>query len=427
MTKRLLMSDTPPFAPPEVTDDDICWASNLLNLPKDAFHGKDGSDPRQAVLKSLEEMDVAACPGSGKTTLLVAKLAILAEKWRDNTRGLCVLSHTNAARKEIETKLGNTTAGRRLLSYPHFIGTIHGFVNEFLAIPLLRSRGYQIKMIDTDLSQKRRWLALPPNTRAGLETNGYGPPILSVKSPDFGIGPVCWGKKRTPLRSDTDTYKKIRDVCRQSSMDGYFCYDEMFVWAGDLMDKVPGVVEVLRNRFPLLFIDEAQDNTEDQSAILHRIFLGGGGTVIRQRFGDANQAIFNFVGYKGAESDFPDDRIKTIDLPTSHRFGQTIADLADPLALVPHSLKAGDGMSTQAGEFRAGAVLAQMLGHGFGARTHMELFVDVHQVCPHGGETDVYPGADLLVGKTFGQQGKNFRFASGELAGFVQCHGRFNE
>jgi ATP-dependent exoDNAse (exonuclease V) beta subunit len=37
------------------------------------------------------------------------------------------------------------------------------------------------------------------------------------------------------------------------------------------MDKVPGVVQVIRDRFPLLFIDEAQDNSEDQSAILARI------------------------------------------------------------------------------------------------------------------------------------------------------------
>jgi superfamily I DNA/RNA helicase len=85
-------------------------------------------------------MDVAACPGSGKTTVLIAKLAILAKKWKYRTRGLCVLSHTNAARKIIENRLGNSSEGRRLLSYPHFIGTIHSFVNEFLAIPCLERK-----------------------------------------------------------------------------------------------------------------------------------------------------------------------------------------------------------------------------------------------------------------------------------------------
>lgn len=95
------MSDEQSFVPPEITDDDIRWASDLLNLPHGSFFGSDGNDPRQEVLKSMERIDVAACPGSGKTTLLVAKLAILARKWNYRTHGICVLSHTNTARNEI--------------------------------------------------------------------------------------------------------------------------------------------------------------------------------------------------------------------------------------------------------------------------------------------------------------------------------------
>src|SRR5713101_2599547 len=112
------MSDNARFVPATITDEDIHWASGLLGLREDAFYGRDGDDPRQQILKTMEKMDLAACPGSGKTTLLVAKLAILAEKWRYRTRGICVLSHTNAARHEIETRLGNSTVGCRLLSYP---------------------------------------------------------------------------------------------------------------------------------------------------------------------------------------------------------------------------------------------------------------------------------------------------------------------
>ena len=126
------MYDT--FRHPEVTDDDIGWASTLLGLPGDAFTRSDGKDTRQDVLKSIVPMDIAACPGSGKTTLLVAKLAILGKKWQYRTRGICVLSHTNAARREIESRLGNTAPGRHLLSYPHFIGTIQRFIDEFLAM-----------------------------------------------------------------------------------------------------------------------------------------------------------------------------------------------------------------------------------------------------------------------------------------------------
>jgi len=308
-----------------------------LGLSVDAFYGTEGTDPRQEVLKCMDSIDVAACPGSGKTTLLVAKLAILAEKWQYRTRGICVLSHTNAARHEIEKHLGNTATGRRLLGYPHYIGTIHGFVNEFLAMPWLRSLGYPIKMIDTEVCHRRRWNSLPHNIRIGLEQNHYGPSVLSVKTSDFGVGQVRWGKGKQ-LGTNTPTYSNIQNACRDSADDGYFCYDEMFMWAGELMGTVFGVVDVLRNRFPILLIDEAQDNSKEQSAILSRIFMEGDNAVIRQRFGDANQAIFDFLGAEEAAADkFPG--ASKMELPNSYRFGQTIAKMADPLGLKPYDLQ----------------------------------------------------------------------------------------
>ncbi|NJS13585.1 MAG: AAA family ATPase [Sphingopyxis sp.] len=124
-----------------VSDDDIATACASLGLPALAFHGADGEDARLAVLRSNGSIDVAACPGSGKTTLLVAKLAILAKRWTSPASGLCVLSHTNVARLEIEKKLGADPAGRAILSYPHFIGTIHGFVNQFYCAPLAQVAG----------------------------------------------------------------------------------------------------------------------------------------------------------------------------------------------------------------------------------------------------------------------------------------------
>src|SRR5262245_13438970 len=114
------MRDVPSFVIPAITNDDVNWASRSLHLPPEAFGGPDGKDPRLVVLKSTESLGLEACPGSGKTTLLVAKLAILARKWTATDRGICVLSHTNVARREIEARLGHTI-GTRLLMHPHFV------------------------------------------------------------------------------------------------------------------------------------------------------------------------------------------------------------------------------------------------------------------------------------------------------------------
>ncbi|MYA18229.1 MAG: AAA family ATPase, partial [Gammaproteobacteria bacterium] len=179
---------------PVIDDVDIAWVCDVLGFPSNAFTGSSGIDSRRSIMRSAESLDVEACPGSGKTTLLVAKLAILGRKWTANRSGLCVLSHTNVARREIETRLGNTAAGRSLLAYPHFIGTIHGFVNEFLALPWLRSLGYPIEMIDDEVSLRRRWQKLSFPTRRALEQNIHSRQILRVQDTSFGLGAVRWGK-----------------------------------------------------------------------------------------------------------------------------------------------------------------------------------------------------------------------------------------
>jgi DNA helicase-2/ATP-dependent DNA helicase PcrA len=69
------------------------------------------------------------------------------------------------------------------------------------------------------------------------------------------------------------------------------------------MDKVPGIVDVIRDRFPHLFMDKAQDNSEAQSSILHRIFMKLNSAFIRQRIGDENQAIFGSMVAKEAAKD----------------------------------------------------------------------------------------------------------------------------
>ncbi len=327
------MNSALPFELPAISESDLRYAASLLRIDEAVLF----DSARLSVAKSAESIDVAACPGSGKTTLLVAKLAMLIRNWKHSTRGICVLSHTNVARSEIEMCLGNTSSGRSLLAYPHYVGTIHGFVNEFLALPWLRSLGYPIKLIDTEQVLKRRWFRLgqmSPNTRYGLEQNLYDHKVLTIKSADCGVGPLRWGKGKK-LGIETKTYKDIVKICQLSTSRGYFCYDEMFIWANELLDKAGETTSALRYRFPVVFIDEAQDNSEEQAAILDRVFQDGHSSVICQRFGDENQAIFDSLQTKGAATNAFPNSSKAIELANSHRFGQGIANIATPLAAIP--------------------------------------------------------------------------------------------
>ncbi len=314
-----------------ITEAEIQWAAALMGLGAAGFAPVGADDSRLRAMMNLDTGDYEACPGSGKTTLLVAKLAILAARWSPRQQGICVLSHTNAARNEIGDRLSASASAGALMRYPHFVGTIHSFVNEFLATPWLRSQGYPVRVIDTQITLSKRYAAIGWKWRNVMEKRNLSLSALTYNAADFT------SDKRGNLSVHTDSYQAMLAACRETSQQGYFCFDEMFVWANELLDRNPGVAADLRRRFPLVFIDEAQDNSEAQSAILHRIFCAGEAPARRQRFGDSNQAIYATANQDGANTD-PFPAAPTHSIPRSYRFPQAIADTVKGFGVMPQEL-----------------------------------------------------------------------------------------
>lgn len=332
----------------EITDEDIKWLENTLSPYQIKF-----DEERIAVLKNLESTDIQACPGSGKTTLLVGKLAILAKKWNSRTQGICVISHTNAARIEIENKLGKSTIGQKLLQYPHFVGTIQTFIQEYLSKPRLLSKGYPIRLVDEDYVIEKRKKALKKllEKRKIEQTDSRYKQLHKIFDycshyPNLN-SEEKWGKTKLNDPNNKRITSSICKIIKNSFKDGYFTYDEMFLSANVLIDKYPIVTKYLQYRFPYVFIDEAQDCNETQIKILDRIFPVDAENHIRERFGDVNQAIYDSIYDEkpDAEDLFPQGEYLRIN--NSHRFTQKIADLAFPLGLIPDKMEgSGEGKDT---------------------------------------------------------------------------------
>lgn len=263
-----------------------------------------------------------AYPGSGKTTVLAAKLLMLARNWESKRSGVCVLSHTNVARDEIKKRLGVSIEGSRLLAHPHFIGTIHAFVNHFLALPYLRSNGLEVGVIDNDVFS-RKALAKASKSwslRKYMEKNAsVGPMVeglifrgseLEVAS-EFGVLPKK-GSKTLPI---------IQGIKAELTLEGVYRHADMFAFAEQLLVASPQIRVLLSQRFPIVLIDEMQDTSWEQERLLKLIFDE---TVIIQRFGDINQRILgNSEGVQNLT--FP--RADALPISTSKRFGPTIAQV----------------------------------------------------------------------------------------------------
>ena len=314
----------------EITDNDIDEIEKLFDDVK-------FDDERRDVIKSLENIEVEACPGSGKTTVLVAKIAILARKWPYSNKGVCILSHTNAAREEIERKLGDTQFGRNLLNYPHFVGTIHSFFDMFVFMPWLRSRGIKVSLIDSDKVLKMRYRKLNYGSRIYLERNIIEKyerqNVCEVRQFDSsGIH-----KFNISCSKDTDTYKDINKRVKESLHSGYFTYNEVLTSSDFVLDNNERIAKILQTRFPFVFIDEAQDTSEQQWNLIDKCF-GNSDISCVQEFGDKNQAIYNsFTSSKNENINRGTNKQK-MTISSSYRFDEKIAKLVEPVAADENNL-----------------------------------------------------------------------------------------
>jgi hypothetical protein len=318
------------MAAPLITDQEIDAIEALFALSFD--------EERCAILRCTETKDIRACPGSGKTTLLVAKLALLTAHWKDGHSGICVLSHTNVARREIQKRFSKAPSLQSLNVYPHFVGTMQSFVNTFLGIPgALAKFGARPSVFDDErytfeakrelykgfaAKYKGAAYALGKNQGAtSLEEYAEVFAQIEYRNGDLALG---WEGRPLPITESAKTYPVIREFKEALSNRGYFRYRDMDALGTWYLHQFPEIAGFLRHRFPFVFIDEAQDSIPEESDLITGIFQNGS---VIQRFGDDRQAIFRdpTTQKETTETRFPSEQV--LPMRRSHRLSQSIAGL----------------------------------------------------------------------------------------------------
>ncbi|MEU8556256.1 MULTISPECIES: UvrD-helicase domain-containing protein [Streptomyces violaceoruber group] len=287
-------------------------------------------------IQSTESLDLQAAPGSGKTSLIALKLALLAQGWNSPARGICVLSHTNTAKDEITSRLATTPAGRRLLQYPHFIGTIQSFTNTFFALPALRARGIDVQTVDdsTYADAALRLLERHPafrtlNASLGHRRNGLTLMAEARYVCDAGELTTTAPDGTQPFTPGSPSGRQFAALKEKLTEQGIFRYHDMFAVAEHYLVRHPQLAEAAAHRFPFVLLDEMQDTSDLQLRLLDQVF-GSPSTVV-QRVGDINQRIFTDGPSTAQPSSFPLPH--AAQLPVSRRFGSKIAALASDLTI----------------------------------------------------------------------------------------------
>ena len=311
-----------------ITDEDIAEAEKAVLGEGTRFNAE-----QKDFIRCLETIDLTACPGSGKTTALVAKLYILAkhEVWALG-QPICVVSHTRNAVDEIKEKVA--THFPKIMDYPNFIGTIQEFVDRYLAIPYYKSLGYgEIKSIDDEIFANK-WMGMGAQTRPvynWLVTVGNRchsdeeyRAVISNLSYDHEAETKIKTAELFVSTTNGNAYKHALGAKEELFKGGYLTYSDTRVLAKKYLEKYPNVSEVLRRRFYYVFLDEAQDTSGDQMAILDCFNTAQ----CYQRIGDPLQTIYN------ADNETTDawiirtgNQYKT--LSKTNRFGSAIANLVN--------------------------------------------------------------------------------------------------
>ena len=261
------------------------------------------SAQQQAVVDCNEpRIVVKACPGSGKTFSVAARMAkLLRENNLSRHQGIAAISFTNTACEVIQKEL-KETFGCRNIGYPSFIGTIDSFINTYIFLPYahLEMRcncrpeivgTVYNKWFDYDSSQRGYGgKIIDPNyfiDKVSFNLNGN--PIPLVPAQEFNFS---WSK----IRKTNGQYRKnitdIIDSKQTHFAQGKANQADANYFAVKILNKYPAIAQNIVHRFPILIIDEAQDTTELQMAIIDIFSQYGADSIML--IGDPDQAIFEW-------------------------------------------------------------------------------------------------------------------------------------
>jgi DNA helicase-2/ATP-dependent DNA helicase PcrA len=230
---------------------------------------------------------IRACPGAGKTHVIVTRhLRGPATTLRG---GRALLSYTRAAAQQIRDRchrLGRPDA----TDYPHYIGTLDGFIWNHLVIPH-RSPHRALQLLDSwdrlnaQVTLNHRTVPLSAFTFT-CQPGTYADDIRRDLLPQAYVRLI-----KSSSRSWDDWIREAYNVRRAYCTRGYVTGHEARQLALQHLDRHPDLVATLRSRFTEIVIDEAQDCSATDLQILGRLHRLGMPLVV---VADPDQTIYGW-------------------------------------------------------------------------------------------------------------------------------------
>lgn len=284
---------------------------------------------RAAVLRDRGETLLLAVPGSGKTTVLIARIGYLIFCKGVPAENILCITYTRAAAEEMETrfqkKFGTESGSPNFATINSLCVQIIRYARDAhgLAVPTLEPntrRLIRAAMKDT----KDVWLS--DNTVQVLEqvlTRSKNRMTSKAELEAMECPELAEDCPDMSLAEFNALYKDYKEQHRR--MD----FDDQLIRAYRILRKYPDVREHFKSQYPHISLDEAQDTSPVQFAILEMLTEGCSSYFV---VGDDDQSIYAFRGADPQyilhfQDHFPEAEV--LYLETNYRSGKYIVEIAN--------------------------------------------------------------------------------------------------
>lgn len=253
------------------------------------FSVKLNQQQKEAVQSTKGPVLLLAVPGSGKTTVLVTRLGYMIYCKNIPPERILTVTYTVAATKDMSERFA-VRFGEDMAKRLEF-RTINGICARIIQYYGRRIGKTPFELVKDEKATTGMLIRICQDHGMGYPTESD---LKNVRTLLTYIKNMMLNEEelqKLEEESDIRIAGIYREYCRQMREQKLMDYDDQMLYAYNILRKDPGVLAYFQNRYPYICVDEAQDTSKIQHAIIALLAAGTGNLFM---VGDEDQSIYGF-------------------------------------------------------------------------------------------------------------------------------------
>ena len=253
------------------------------------FSVKLNQQQKEAVQSTKGSVLLLAVPGSGKTTVLVTRLGYMIYCKNIPPERILTVTYTVAATKDMSERFA-VRFGEDMAKRLEF-RTINGICARIIQYYGRRIGKTPFELVKDEKATTGMLIRICQDHGMGYPTESD---LKNVRTLITYIKNMMLNEEelqKLEEESDIRIAGIYREYCRQMREQKLMDYDDQMLYAYNMLRKDSGVLAYFQNRYPYICVDEAQDTSKIQHAIIALLAAGTGNLFM---VGDEDQSIYGF-------------------------------------------------------------------------------------------------------------------------------------